>query len=97
MTGEQEKILCKLEIRVRQLIDKCDGLRRENHELKADIAGKNSEIESVTGRNEQLQKQYENLKTARIIEVRQGDFAKAKMKIDDLINKINDCIRLLNE
>ncbi|MDR0713118.1 MAG: hypothetical protein LBF89_02520 [Bacteroidales bacterium] len=97
MTDEQEKILCDFETRVRQLINVCDKLRHENRELKASIAGKDSEIKSMIEKNDQLQRRYENLKTARIIEVEQGDFTRARAMIDDLINEIDNCIRLLNE
>ncbi|MDR1562429.1 MAG: hypothetical protein LBS54_05010 [Dysgonamonadaceae bacterium] len=97
MTGEQEKILCDFEGRVRQLMKLCDKLRKENRELNIMVAGKDSEIESLIQKNEQLQIQYENLKIARIIEVKQGDFTRAKTKIDDLVNEIDNCIRLLNE
>ncbi|MDR1371984.1 MAG: hypothetical protein LBJ17_02505 [Dysgonamonadaceae bacterium] len=97
MTDGQEKTLSNFAVRVRQIMQLCDKLRRENCEIREQLDVKNSEIESLTMKFRQLERQYENLKTARIIEVKQGDFTRAKTKIDDLINEIDNCIRLLNE
>jgi len=97
MTGEQEEILADFELKVRQLMQLCGELRRENAGLKTLTTGQIKEIERLTEDKKQLQSQYENLKTARIIEVRQGDFASAKQRIDNLVNEIDGCIRLLKE
>jgi predicted RNase H-like nuclease (RuvC/YqgF family) len=96
MTGEQAKILTDFEARVRQVMQISEKLRQENSELIKQTAAQKKEIEALTAEKAQLQAQYENLKTARILEVRQGDFAKAKKRIDDLVNEIDGCIRLLN-
>jgi cell division protein FtsB len=97
MTGEQFKIISNFEARVRQLMFLCDKLREENVELKNQIAGQKVSNESLSEENKQLKEKYDNLKTARIISVRQGDFAKAKKRVENLIQEINECIALLNK
>jgi predicted nucleic acid-binding Zn-ribbon protein len=96
MTGEQAKILSDFHARVRQVMFISERLRVENSELKEQVAVQKKEIEALTAEKAKLQAQYENLKTARILEVRQGDFARAKKRIDDLVNEIDGCIRLLH-
>ena len=43
------------------------------------------------------QKNFENLKTARMLEVSDGDLEAAKAKLNKLIRSVNKCITLLSE
>jgi regulator of replication initiation timing len=96
MTDEQAKTVSDFESRVHHLMYMYDRLKQTNTELIAENDAIQTKIKTLTEENTQWQAKYKNLLTARIIEVKREDFTRAKQQIDSLVNKIDDCIRILN-
>jgi len=97
MTDAQKKTLTEFEVQVRQLMFMYETLKLENGELKQQLAGKNEEILQASEEIKLLKAKYDNLKMARIIEVRQDDFKGAKRRLSKLVREVEKCIALLNE
>ena len=45
---------------------------------------------------ENLEQSYQNLKTAKMIEINNGDVAKSKQRFEALVRQVDKCIALLN-
>ena len=78
--ADDDKILTLFTTRVRQLILQYKDLKKENDELYAMVDSRDSEIKSLKASLEQARKDYESLKTARMIEVCDGDIDAAKRR-----------------
>lgn len=96
MTDEQNKLLVDLEVRIKQLMLRCDTLKVENGHLKNAIKQQKSEIEVATNTLNQLKTKYDNLKIARTITAASVDVETAKNKLSGLVREVDKCIRLLN-
>lgn len=97
MTEDQLKLLNDFEARVRQMIFKCDELKRENAQLRSNLDEEKQLVETLSEENKTWKEKYDNLKVARIITVRQGDFASAKKRLSSLVREVDKCIALLKE
>ena len=94
--ADDDKILTLFTTRVRQLILQYKDLKNENDELYAMVDSRDSEIKSLKASLEQARKDYESLKTARMIEVCDGDIDAAKRRLAGLIREVDKCITLLS-
>jgi hypothetical protein len=97
MTEDQAKLLYAFEDQVRKLISICNQLKLQNSELELRLAGLQKSYEGLNEENKTMRVKYENLKTARIISVKQDDFKGAKNRLSDLVKEVDRCIALLNE
>ena len=97
MTAEQSKLLNVFENRVCQLIHICDDLKEENNDLKYQIGILKQLQGELEEANKIIKVKYDNLKTARIISVKQGDLKNAKNRLSKLVKEVDKCIALLNE
>jgi len=97
MTEEQLKLAANFEARVRQLMFLCDELKQRNANLEGDLAKEKEKNQSLEEEIKRLTIKYDNLKLARIIEVKQGDFQGAKKRLSKLVREVDKCIALLNE
>ena len=97
MTDEQLIIIRNFEVRVRQVLVLCDNLKKENAELKLQLAKQESINDSLNKENTQLQLKCDNLRVARMISVRQDDFKATKDRLSKLVREVDKCINLLNE
>lgn len=95
MTDSEKQQLKQFEAKVRQLIRQYNALMAENKELKELNAQLDGTIKELNGRLDVVQQDYRNLKTARMIEVSDGDMAHAKQTITQLVREVNKCIGLL--
>lgn len=71
-------------------------VKAENEELYAMVDARDNEIKQLKSKLEQAQNDYQSLKTARIVEVSDGDIEASKKKIAALIRDVNKCITLLS-
>jgi hypothetical protein len=97
MTEEQGKLIYVFEDRVRQLMEICDNLKRENDELKLRIETlmqTQTELEKI---NKTIKAKYDDLKAARIISLGPDDLKDAKGRLSKLVKEVDKCIALLNE
>ena len=97
MTEGEKKLLNTFEARVRHFIYLHEELRRENHDLKEQIEAKEKQIAKVTETCKSLQKDYTNLKIAKIISAEDSDMKKTKLRLSNIVREIDKCIALLNE
>ncbi len=93
---ETDKILTLFTTRVRQMILRYKEVKAENEELYAMVDARDNEIKQLKSKLEQAQNDYQSLKTARIVEVSDGDIEASKKKIAALIRDVNKCITLLS-
>ena len=93
---ENDKILTLFTTRVRQMIRQYKDTKKENEELYAMVDARDNEIKALKEQLEQAQNDYKCLKTARMVEVSNGDIEASKKKIASMIRDVNKCITLLS-
>ena len=71
-------------------------LKKENEELYAMVDSRDNEISTLKKQLEQAQNDYKSLKTARMVEVSNGDIEESKKRISAMIRDVNKCITLLS-
>ncbi len=94
--AEKDKILTLFTTRVRQMILQYNELKEENNELYAKVDSLDGEIRRLNASLEQARKDYESLKTAKMLEICDGDLESAKRRLAALIREVNKCITLLS-
>lgn len=92
----ERKIIDVFQTRARQLMYEFEKVRGQRDMLQAQLEEKNKMIEDLRQQVEGLQNSYHNLKTAKMLEIHEGDVEKSKKKIDSLIRQVDRCIALLN-
>ncbi|MBP9480580.1 MAG: hypothetical protein KBE39_02185 [Parabacteroides sp.] len=97
MTEEQMKLIAVFESKVRQLMYLCDEQKQELSRLKEALNQKDSELQREILRSEELAAKCNNLLTARIISVKEGEVKSAKTRLSKLVREVDKCIALLNE
>ena len=93
---DNDKILTHFTTRVRQMILQYNELKNENEELYAMVDAREEEIKRLKASLEQSKKDYECLKTAKMLEISAGDIDSAKRRLSGLIREVNKCITLLS-
>ncbi len=83
--------------RVRQLLTQYKETVEENNKLHIELKAKNEIIESLSIQVAQIQKDYDSLKMAKMLQISDGDVENAKARVTKLIRDINRCITLINE
>ncbi|MDR2844194.1 MAG: hypothetical protein LBV57_06055 [Candidatus Symbiothrix sp.] len=96
MTEDQAKLLYIFEDQVRKLMHVCENLKQENNELNLQLAALNKLNSGLQEDNKTIKVKYENLKTARIISVKQDDLKGAKNRLSKLVKEVDKCIALMN-
>lgn len=96
MTHEQETALHNFEALVRQLMMAYEQQKRENEELREDLHMAQQKIKSTEGLLEQAKRDYDTLRTARLLEVSGNDVKDARARIAKLIREVDKCISLIN-
>ena len=90
--ADDDKILTLFTTRVRQMILQYKDLKKENDELYAMV----DSIRRLKASLEQARKDYESLKTARMLEICDGDVDAAKRRLAGLIREVDKCVTLLS-
>ncbi len=93
---ESEKIISLFTTRVRQLILQQNKLKKENEELYSMLGAQEKEIKQLKEKIAQEENNYKSLKTARMLEVSDGDIEESKKKISQMLRQVNKCITLLS-
>lgn len=92
-----EKTINTFATRVRQMILRFHEVRQENQQLYAMVDERDARIQDMERRLQRLQRDYDLLKTARMIEVSDGDVDEAKKRVAKMIRDVNRAITLLSE
>ena len=90
---ENDKILTLFTTRIRQMILQYKETKKENAELYEMVDARDNEIKQL---KQQAQNDYKSLKTARMLEIGDGDIEESKRKIASMIRDVNKCITLLS-
>lgn len=93
----KEKTLATFSARVRQLLFQYQELKKENNELYAMVDERDKKIKQLESQVAQKQAEYNSLKTAKMLEITDGDLDGAKKQVAKLIREVNKCITLLSE
>ena len=93
----KEKTLATFSARVRQLLFQYQELKKENNELYAMVDERDKKIKLLESQVAQKQAEYNSLKTAKMLEITDGDLDGAKKRVAKLIREVNKCITLLSE
>ena len=94
---ENDNVLTLFTTRIRQMILQYDKLKKENDELYAMVDSREEDIKRLDARLKQLQRDYESLKMAKMMEICDADIEAAKHRIAGLIREVNKCITLLGD
>lgn len=95
MKSEDTQLVQLLETRVRQLILCNKELRQQNAQLWQQVADDDAQIQTLRAENKELQSQYTNLKTARMLQLSDNDTRNAKQRMTKLVRDIDKCIAIL--
>ena len=92
-----EATMATFEARMRQLIPQFQSLKEENKELYAMLEKSEEENKRIVAELNDVKKQFDSYKMAKMIEVADGDITATKAKLQKLIRDVNRCITLLTE
>ena len=92
----KDNILQVFQTRARQLMYEYESVRKQRNELVKTVEQKELEIKKLHEKLENLEQSYQNLKTAKMIEINNGDVAKSKQRFEALVRQVDKCIALLN-
>jgi uncharacterized coiled-coil DUF342 family protein len=82
--------------RVRQLMYEYEKVRDQRDRLHNSLLEKQDEIKTLQDEVKRLQDACQSLKTAKMLEINDGDVEKAKRRIDSIVRQVDRCIALLN-
>ena len=83
--------------RVRQLILKYQETKKENSELYNMVDERDKKIAELERAVSEKDREHQALKTAKMIEITDGDIESAKNRVAKLIRDVNQCITLLSD
>lgn len=92
----KEEVLKTFTTRVRQLMLSYKTLKDENASLKEQVSVRDAEISGLKERVERLSRDYELLKSARMMQITDGDVEEARKRLNKLIRNISRSLALLN-
>lgn len=92
-----EKTINTFATRVRQMILQYHEMEEENQELYAMVDERETRIKELERQVAMLQRDYDLLKTAKMLEVSDGDVDAAKKRVAKMIRDVNRCITLMSE
>ena len=91
-----EQTLTTFETRVRQMILRFQELKKENEDLQAQVAKNEQDIKELQAKLTQADSDYLALKTAKMMEITDGDLEQAKARLAKLIRDVNKSIAILS-
>ncbi len=97
MTDEGKQLLSTFETRLRHLIYLHEQQRHENAELKRQLEEKEEAHRRLQADYDELDKRYNDLKTATAISLDGSDVKETKQRLTRLVREVDKCIALLNE
>lgn len=83
--------------RVRRMLLEFSRLKRENDKLGEQLKASKEEAEQLRRRIAEMEKEFSNYKTAKLIEISDDDLEAAKGKVSKLIRDVNKCITILTD
>lgn len=97
MTEDQKSLLAVFEVRVRDLMELCDKQNQKISELTGVLNHKSEELQRAMKTIGELNAKCDNMLTARVVSVNEGEVKNARMRLSKLVREVDKCIALLNE
>lgn len=97
MTDDHKRLLDVFDVRARDLMAKCDTQKHKINELTVLLSQKEDELQQAKSMIEELNAKCDNMLTARVVSVEEGDVKSARMRLSKLVREVDKCIALLNE
>ncbi len=97
MTEDHKRLLAVFEVRVRDLMALCDKQKLKIDELNTVLNQKDTEIQQAKEMINELNAKCDNMLTARVVSVSDGDLKSARTRLSKLVREVDKCIALLNE
>ena len=97
MTEDHKRLLAVFEVRVRDLMELCDKQKQRIGELEGFLVQKGEELQQAIKTIEELNTKSDNMLTARVVSVNEGEMKSARMRLSKLVREVDKCIALLNE
>lgn len=97
MTEEDKKLFHSFDEKLARFTFLYKELKQENASLKQSLSDKESEITRLKNSLKELNEQYANLKTIRLLSVNDREINETKQRIGKLVREVDKCIALLNE
>ena len=82
---------------VRQLLLKYKEMRQELHDMKERDSAQERDVKSMETLANASMHDYDMLKTAKMLEVSNGDLEATRQRINKLVRDVDRCITLLSE
>jgi len=95
MTDDERRQLKNFEAKVRQLISQYQTVQKENSDLYTELDRKDEEISRLKVELAQCERNYSNLKIAKMIEISDSELKNAKQRISQMVREVNKCIKIL--
>ncbi len=92
-----EQTLATFQTRVRQMILRFQELKKESNELRTIIAKNEQDMKDLRAKLTQAENDYMSLKTAKMMEITDGDLESAKARLARMIRDVNKCIAILSD
>ncbi len=97
MTDLEKNLLFDFKVKIKQLKAKHEAIKQERSQLVLKIEDLEVIINQLNQKNSLLEKKYENLKLAKVLDASMDENQDAKNKIQKLVREIDKCIALLNK
>ena len=97
MTEDSKRLLVLFEVRFRALLTLCDQQKQKIQELEKALEMKNTELEKAFEDIKDLNAKCDNMPTAHVLSVQEGEVRNAKLRLSKLVREVDKCIALLNE
>ena len=97
MTEDYKRLLDVFAVRVRDLMEFCDVQKQKINELEVLLEQNDGELQQAMDTIRELNTKCDNMLTARVVSVNEGDVKSAKMRLSKLVREVDKCIALLNE
>ncbi len=95
MTDDKNSLLVLFEVRLKELIALCDRQKLKIQELETALEQKNTELQEAMGKISDLNAKCDNMLTAHVLSVQEGEVRKAKLRLSKLVREVERCIALL--
>lgn len=96
MSDKGNNLLSIFEARLRQLMFRCDKLKKEKEDLLDILAAKEQTLDKLQQDYEKLKANYADLKQARVMSITNTDVDDTKKRLSRLVREIDKCLALLN-
>jgi peptidoglycan hydrolase CwlO-like protein len=85
-----------VEYKIRKLLSRYEKLKESNETIQSDFQSLKQEIEEKNKLIDELKQEIQKIKLAKSLESNEGP-NEAKIKINELVREIDNCIGLLNQ